>query len=196
MLCVILLLGFLVKRSFKPGGTISKLLGLSRYSVLQVGSWLFVHGGISSLIAKKYKLEDINTHIRNWLLNNNINHEAIDELYHNDDDSQSPFWSRTYSDISEYDNSCAIEFERTIKILNAVNDPKNIPIRGMIVGHSPQFMYNKGINSECNNRLWRVDVGMSRAFGELNKKNNDYNNRKIQILLIENDSKFTIINSI
>jgi hypothetical protein len=184
------------KDAFKPGGTIARLLAVSRFSVLQVGSWLFVHGGITSPIANKYKLEDINTHIRNWLLNNDMNHDAIDELYHNDDDSQSPFWSRTYSDISEYDNSCTVEFERTIKILNAMNDTKGVPINGMIVGHSPQFMYNKGINSECNNRLWRVDVGMSRAFGELNQKNDDYNHRKIQILLIENDSKFSIINSI
>ena len=58
----------------------------------------------------------------------------------------------------------------------------------MIVGHSPQFMYNKGLNSSCNNKLWRVDVGMSKAFG----MNND-NNRKVQVLIIENDSNFKIL---
>ena len=63
----------------------------------------------------------------------------------------------------------------------------------MILGHSPQFMYNKGINSSCNNKLWRVDTGMSRAFGTLDKNNQDYNNRKAQILLIKNDNEFFII---
>ena len=61
----------------------------------------------------------------------------------------------------------------------------------MIVGHSPQFMYNKGLNSACNNRLWRVDVGMSRAFG-LNSNSNN-NNRRVQILVINNDNNFKIL---
>ena len=58
----------------------------------------------------------------------------------------------------------------------------------MVVGHSPQFMYNKPLNSSCNNCIWRVDVGMSKAFGEC-----DSVNRKVQILVIKNDSEFIIL---
>ena len=61
------------------------------------------------------------------------------------------------------------------------------------MGHSPQFLYGKGINSECNDTIWRVDIGMSRAFGELSRGCPDYNNRKVQILQILDDTKFTIL---
>ena len=56
------------------------------------------------------------------------------------------------------------------------------------MGHSPQFMYNKGINSSFNNRIWRVDIGASKAFGEI-----DTGLRKVHVLVIEDDSKFHIV---
>ena len=58
------------------------------------------------------------------------------------------------------------KFYITLNILNKKNNRNsNNRIQGMVMGHSPQFMYDKGLNSSCNDRLWRVDVGMSRAFG-------------------------------
>ena len=59
------------------------------------------------------------------------------------------------------------------------------------MGHSPQFMYNKGINSSYNNRIWRVDIGASRAFGEIDPKISEL--RKVHVLVIEDDSKFHIV---
>ena len=56
----------------------------------------------------------------------------------------------------------------------------------MILGHSPQFMYNKTINSSCSNKIWRVDVGASKAFGDTDNSN-EGNLRKVQVLIIEND---------
>jgi hypothetical protein len=50
----------------------------------------------------------------------------------------------------------------------------------MVVGHTVQ----KHINSMCNHKLWRVDVGLSRAFGEKNKK-------RISSLLISDHGKKT-----
>ena len=35
------------KEAFKPGGIIAKKLADTRYSVVQVGSWIFVHGATS-----------------------------------------------------------------------------------------------------------------------------------------------------
>jgi len=179
------------KRVFAPGGTLSKRLSNSRYSILQVGSWVFVHGGITSGIANDYTIDHINTIIHKWLLGNTskLLMEHVNKIYHNDDDEYSPFWSRKYGDMDDWDNNSQQEFYNTLNILNSKNKrKKNNEIKGMIVGHSPQFMYNKGLNSSCNNKLWRVDVGMSKAFGMNNDKN-----RKVQVLIIENDSNFKIL---
>ena len=179
------------KRVFAPGGTLSKRLSNSRYSILQIGSWVFVHGGITSGVANDYTIDQINTIIHKWLLGNNstLLMEHVTKIYHNDDDEYSPFWSRKYGDMDQWDNSSQQEFYNTLNILNSRNKRTNKnEIKGMIVGHSPQFMYNKGLNSSCNNMLWRVDVGMSKAFG----MDND-NNRKVQVLVIEDDSNFKIL---
>ena len=121
-------------------------------------------------------------------------HNALDELYHNEDDTQSPFWSRVYSDLEDYDETCDKTFLDTIKHLNTKNNRnRNNEIKGMILGHSPQYLYGRGINSACNNKIWRVDVGMSRAFGALEKGTNEYNNRKAQVLVITNDKDFNIV---
>jgi hypothetical protein len=64
-------------------------------------------------------------------------------------------------------------------------------INNMIIGHTPQFLNEKGINSTCDNKLWRVDIGMSDAFDVFDR--NSDNKRKIQILEIIDDNKFNII---
>lgn len=187
------------KEAFKPGGIIAKKLADTRYSVVQVGSWIFVHGAITNYIAQRYTLDDINKCVRRWLQGEecDIVEQGINDIYHNDDDSQSPFWSRIFSDPEEFDdsdNDYKREFYKSLESMNRKNNRNNQNrIRGMIMGHSPQFMYGKGINSECNDTIWRVDIGMSRAFGELSRSCPDYNNRKVQVLQIENDTKFTIL---
>ena len=57
------------KRSeaFKPGGILSKRWTLTRFSIVQVGSWVFVHGGITKDCAKDYSLKEINYYVRKWL---------------------------------------------------------------------------------------------------------------------------------
>jgi hypothetical protein len=188
--------GYLTRKAvFKPGGKLAKKLAGSRYSVIQIGSWLFVHGGITAKLAAEYKLDYINKYIQEWLMGHDDIQTItnVNKIYHRDDDENSPFWSRTFSDCEDWNEvNSTKHFDQTIDILNKVNNRNNDnKIRGMIVGHSPQFMYNKGLNSACNNRLWRVDVGMSRAFG-LNSKSNN-NNRRVQILVINNDNNFKIL---
>ena len=58
------------KRVFQPGGVLSKKLANTRYSILQIGSWIFVHGGIGPQLAQDYTIDDINLNIKQWLLGN------------------------------------------------------------------------------------------------------------------------------
>ena len=178
------------KEAFKPGGILAKKLAECYYSVFQVGSWIFVHGGISPELAKKYTIKSINDNIKHWLLGNTDPSikKAVDDLYHNDDDTFSPFWCRLYSDIEEWNSEKEDKFKRTIKILNHINNP-NEEIKGMIMGHTPQYNFDRGINSSCNEKLWRIDVGVSKAFGP----SNNNINRKVSVLCIENDTKCKII---
>lgn len=185
------------KEVFQPGGVLAKKLAETRHSILQVGSWVFVHGGIVPDMAKKYSLDEVNKYVRDWLFGNEDNEtkKAIDELYHNDDDSFSPFWSRVFSDNDDWDGKNSEKlFKLTMDNINETNHRNEGSLaKGMVMGHSPQYMYDKGINSDCNNKLWRVDVGMSRAFGPLDEESDEVKNRKVQILLIENDKKCKII---
>jgi hypothetical protein len=180
--------------AFKPGGLLSKRLALTRYSVLQIGSWIFVHGAISPKCAEKYSLNTINSSVKNWLLG--VSDKNINELYHTDNDSDSPFWSRIYSDMDEWDETTGINmFKKTINNLNITNLKNNSNssvIKGMIMGHSPQFMYDKGINSSYDNKIWRVDIGASQAFGELNNSQ-ECKHRRVHVLIIEDDEKFHIV---
>ena len=49
-------------------------------------------------------------------------------------------------------------YNKVSKILN------HFDAGGIIVGHTVQ---ESGINSKCDDKVWRVDVGMSKAFGEM-----------------------------
>ena len=179
------------KNAFCPGGVLARRIGAYRYAIVQVGSWLFVHGALHPEVAKKYPLSKINKTISNWLLN--IEKEStfpdIQFLYHNENDAISPFWSRIYSDHDEFTSNRKKDFYTTLEHVNSVNKTEqHIPAKGMIVGHSPQFMYGKSMNCDMNGYLWRVDVGVSRAFGK-HEKSRFANLRKVQILEILDDTK-------
>ena len=51
-------------------------------------------------------------------------------------------------------------------------------MNGLIVGHTVQ---EEGMNQKCKNKIWRVDTGMSQAFGS--KQN-------IQVLEITNNPEY------
>lgn len=183
------------KKVFSPGGLIAKKLSNTRYSIVQIGSWLFVHGGITPQLAYDYTIDEININVKNWL-SNNIQKDTIEHInkIYNDNETYSPFWSRLFSDLEEWDEEKNTKlFKLTIDILNKKNNrTPRTSIKGMIVGHSPQFYYNKGINSSCDNCIWRVDIGASRAFGLVTNSKINYN-RKVQVLEILDDKKFRIL---
>ena len=133
---------------FKPGGFICSKFFCKRPVMCKIGSWIFCHGGIHPNIAKKYKIDDINKIMYDFLMGKvPPNVKIIHELFL---DSKSILWNREYSgDKINYYNA-----RKTLGLLNA---------KGMIMGHTPYR--DEGINSRMKNKLWRVDCGISRAFG-------------------------------
>jgi hypothetical protein len=149
------------KKAFKPGGIIAKRFACSRNAVMKIGSFLFVHGGMSEKHLKK-NINEINSVMRNFLKGNEelYDEEFIDYyMAYN-----GILWNR---DLSLGSPDCE-KLEKVLKYFN---------VNGIIVGHTVQ---EKGINSMCKEKVWRVDTGMSNAFGD---KNN------IQVLEILDDGK-------
>ncbi len=152
----------------------------SLYGIVRIGNYIICHGGINPSFLennsqyfdnKKEFIEHYNIHVRNFLLNPNY---KLNYLITNKD---SPFWDRTngINNLALSDENCARIFKnKTIEekiieknILNIDGDISNLKI---IVAHCPQVINSPkmGINiANCGtfqNKIWRVDVAMSRAF--------------------------------
>lgn len=146
---------------FKPGGTYAKKLACSRVAILKIKDIIFVHGGLSPELlkfieTKNSNIKTINETLRNFLF------KKIDE----DDKNVVKFFKN--KDSLLWDRSMGKE---NVKCYNFQK------IGHVIVGHTPQ----SHINSKCSNKIWRTDVGFSKAMGHNNYEvleivNNEINN--------------------
>ena len=138
------------------------------YLAVQYDEWIFCHAGIAPEISKKYSIHDLNTLLFLYL-ENRMSDEIKDIFVQI---ISGPHGILTTREFGMDEVSCS-RLNKTLA---------NYRANHMVVGHTVQ----KHINSMCNHKLWRVDVGLSRAFGENNKK-------RISSLLISDHGKKTKI---
>lgn len=117
---------------------------------------------------------------------NGSNFTVNDRIYQIIKSKNSIFWNRVLGYLKsdkEYENENN-ENKKNMKkncdfILNDVF--KTYEINGIVIGHTPQMSdKNNGINSACNKKVWRVDIGASSAFDIFRQTK-----RKVQVLEIK-----------
>lgn len=157
--------------AFAPTGLCANFMAMNYHTILQIGNWLFCHGSPTLYTCKNYMNQVINDNVANYLLGvddgsnrykdedpSETSYKKITDSVSMDDDSTSILWSRTFGkDNHEYKLSRMLD-----KVLTAYNNTNVTAVTHVAIGHTPQF--NKGINSICNGRVWRCDIGMSKAF--------------------------------
>jgi len=155
------------KNIFRPGGILAKFLGSTRYSILIVNGYLFVHGGVLDSFRKRYQsnkqdFDLLNKEIKKFMSDN----KDLNQDFYNKmkkfifETNYSPFTTRDLTDQTKDEKTTPCE--HVAKIIN------HYGLKGIIIGHTPQI---GGINSTCpdpnhngKKTLFKIDVASSKAF--------------------------------
>jgi hypothetical protein len=186
-----------------------KKVACTRLGILVIGEIGFVHGGLALLLAKKYtesshindSLSDVNRIIKEYIfyrqnsimINKDNNNVYKKYLY---DSNFSPLWYRKmgYLQTDNFDKTGHSTHECK-KLVDPVF--KTFKLSNLIIGHTPQFgVNNQGINSACDKKVFRVDIGASRAFENIIESEQYKDIRKpqvLEILYINNEYTFNIL---
>jgi len=144
-----------------PGGPYARQIS-ELPVVLKLGETVFVHGGVVPRWAR-YGVDRINREVRDWLRGERGEPDSTLGV----DDGDRVMWTRQFSaNVTPAD--CDVLAE-SLKILGA---------RRMIVAHT----VHEEITARCNERVWAVDVGMSRFYGG-----------QVEVLEIVDDSKLRVL---
>jgi hypothetical protein len=184
-------------QAFSRGEIISNFFALNYKLVIQVGKWLFMHAGLTENICNGNTICKINNAVSRYLLNSTDKDSRI--LYKRViccSGNKSPLWNREFGDLSINENNRALldKYNNLLKQYNKTNNKYHksykIPeAEYLAIGHTPQFYANQNINSIFNGKVWRCDVGMSRAFGPI--EGNKY--RYHQVLEIRDDDIVNVL---
>ncbi len=168
------------KKDFTRGSEFVKLIADNFLLSAKVENWVFVHGGFCpSAFEKNNFLTDgncipkLNNIIKdylnqpNYFKNPNIPQDEKDQMQilvdalYGINENKSPLNCRHYGTNKTIIN-CTHEIDTQVfKYLF-----KNPNLGKMVIAHTPQFISNMNINSSCDGKVWRLDVGMSRGFDE------------------------------
>jgi hypothetical protein len=156
------------------------------YGIVRINNYIICHGGISPSFIEQFDFNSefvtfYNKKIRNLLLSN-PDHSIITS-------SLSPFWDRSNGFDNIFLNDTELNSIFTHNILKVPN--KYINDLHLIVGHCPQT-YNNNMGINLKNRIFRIDVSMSRAFDTYITTNTN-NNIKELIQKIKNNNNVNIL---
>jgi Calcineurin-like phosphoesterase len=131
-------------------------------TVLQLGETVYVHGGVVPRWAE-YGLDRINAEVSHWLFGACPEPESSLGV----DNGDKVMWTRQFSSSVDA-TDCAL-LDQSLAILGA---------KRMIVAHTVQST----ITGYCDDKVWAVDVGMSRYYAG-----------PIEVLEIVNDEVLTVL---
>jgi hypothetical protein len=131
--------------AFRPGATYAQKLA-RHLTVAMVGDSLFAHGGLVPAHVD-YGLDRINREASAFLTGKST------ELPRILSDEGGPVWTRLYGSPEIDDATC----QTLGRVLTAVGAKR------LIVGHTVQ---EHGISSACQERLFRIDIGLSAYYGK------------------------------
>lgn len=114
-------------------------------TVLRLGETVFVHGGVVPRWAR-YGIDRINTEVSDWLAGRAPEPDSAKGV----DDGDRVMWTRQFSAAVDA-RDCAV-LDESLALLRATR---------MIVAHT----VHERITPRCDEKVWAVDVGMSRAYG-------------------------------
>jgi hypothetical protein len=140
---------------FEPGGTMATFMSNNYPLCLQIDNFLYVHGDINIKMLKKINannVQQMNKLMRSCLLKqcvSNTNFRLILDIVN----------GRSLA-FSINEHKCSNLVDKIFKRFKL-----NLKRGGIVVGHTPQ----NEISPICFNRVWRIDIALSEAFGNTSK---------------------------
>ena len=129
--------------AFVPGGLYARKLAAQPLVVI-VGESLFAHGGVHEAHVQ-FGIDRLNQQSKRWMRGKGKPPRLVQ-------DQAGPLWTRYLSAGKPSAAACA-ELARVLKKTGT---------RRLVVGHTVQ---QAGITSACDNKVWRIDVGMAAHYG-------------------------------
>lgn len=131
--------------AFLPGGGGAQVLS-ERPLVVMVGPTVFVHGGVLPHHVD-YGIDRLNAENNRWMRAESPDPPVLVV------DPEGPVWTRLYGEPQLSLESCKI-LDETLRMLGA---------KRLVVGHTIQ---ERGMSGACGDRVFRIDVGLSRYYGQ------------------------------
>tara|TARA_Y100000389_G_scaffold144704_1_gene143106 strand:+ start:476 stop:1579 length:1104 start_codon:yes stop_codon:yes gene_type:complete len=125
------------------------------YPIVKINDWIFVHAGLPIKLVNKWSkntISIINNIYKQYVYTDDSNMElAYNDLF----GDNGIFWTRKYG-TCKGDGNCK-PCEDLDNILQTLNGSLT---GGMVVGHTVK----EAINGKCNDRLWCIDIALSKGF--------------------------------